>query len=47
MYTPPAGNAVAFDFTESYTPPGGNDVELNFAEEGVSSTAGRMFLLFT
>lgn len=29
-YTPPAGNAVIFNFTGAYTPPAGNAVALNF-----------------
>jgi hypothetical protein len=43
MYTPPAGNAVAFNFTASYTPPLGTAVAYDF---GALDAAWRFFLLF-
>lgn len=43
MYTPPAGNAVAFDFTASYTPPAGNAVVLDFGAETSDAGAGSYF----
>ena len=45
MYTPPAGNAVHFNFTTSYTPPAGNAVAFNFTDEAATAT-WRFFLLF-
>lgn len=34
-YTPPAGNAVNFNFTRAYTPPAGNTVAFNFSNGNI------------
>lgn len=46
MYTPPLGNAVAFNFTDGYTPPAGNAVAFDFGQALLEMETGRFFLLF-